>query len=170
MTPYQQTENKAGVGVRRRLCVMMYESLLLFGVVFIAGYLFDALTQSKHGLMLRDARQLWLFLIFGVYFCGFWMNGGQTLAMKTWHVCLLNQAGCKPSWQKLILRYFFSLSWFVPGLFLAWLLSLWLGLPPLGFFLGLLLNWCVMFFLIHRDVSKQVFYDRWLGLRLVLVK
>ena len=47
---------------------MMYEGVLLFAVVFLADYLFDTLTQSKHGLMLRGARQAWLFFAIGVYF------------------------------------------------------------------------------------------------------
>src|SRR5690606_42131994 len=52
----------------RRFACMMYEAVLLFGVVFLAGYLFDTLTQSKHALMLRHARQAWLFLAIGAYF------------------------------------------------------------------------------------------------------
>ena len=32
---------------------MMYEAVLLFGVVFLAGYLLDTLTQSKNALELR---------------------------------------------------------------------------------------------------------------------
>ena len=31
----------------RRFACMMYEAVLLFGVVFLAGYLLDTLTQSK---------------------------------------------------------------------------------------------------------------------------
>jgi hypothetical protein len=33
----------------RRFASMMYEGVLLFAVVFLADYLFDTLTQSKHG-------------------------------------------------------------------------------------------------------------------------
>jgi len=44
---------------------MMYEGVLLFAVVFLAGYLFDTLTQSRHALMLRDGRQVWLFIAIG---------------------------------------------------------------------------------------------------------
>jgi hypothetical protein len=31
--------------VRRRLATLLYEAVILFGVVFIAGYLFSTLTQ-----------------------------------------------------------------------------------------------------------------------------
>jgi len=36
--------------VRRRLAALLYEALLLFGVVFVAGYLFSTLTQQRNGL------------------------------------------------------------------------------------------------------------------------
>ncbi len=37
----------------RRLLAMTYEAMLLFAVVFVAGYLFDTLTQSRQALMFR---------------------------------------------------------------------------------------------------------------------
>lgn len=45
----------------RRFACMMYEGVLLFGVVFLAGYAFDTLTQSRDAMMLRHIRQLVLF-------------------------------------------------------------------------------------------------------------
>ena len=84
---------------------MMYEAILLFGVVFVADYLFDTLTQSKHALTLRHTRQAWLFFAIGVYFVICWRLSGQTLPMKTWHVRLVNADGGKiPLW-KAVVRY-----------------------------------------------------------------
>ncbi len=51
--------------LRRRFASMVYEAMLLFAVVFVAGYLFDTLTQSRNALMLRHARQAWLFVVVG---------------------------------------------------------------------------------------------------------
>ncbi|HEX4843980.1 MAG TPA: RDD family protein [Limnobacter sp.] len=90
---------------KRRLACMLYESMLLFGVLFIAGYMFDTLTQSKHALYLRNERQWWLFFVLGVYFVWFWRHGGQTLAMKTWHIRIVNEQGHKANWFQLVLRY-----------------------------------------------------------------
>ena len=78
---------------KRRFASALYDAMLLFGVVFVAGYLFDTLTQSRHALMHRHERQLWLFFVLGVYFVWFWSHGGQTLAMKTWHLKILNEKG-----------------------------------------------------------------------------
>ena len=89
----------------RRFACMMYEAVLLFGVVFLAGYLFDTLTQSKHALMLRHARQVWLFVVIGIYFVLCWRKNGQTLPMKTWNIRVMDRDGQPPSVSRLILRY-----------------------------------------------------------------
>jgi len=96
----------------KRFASMMYEGVLLFGVVFISDYLFDALTQSRHALMLRFERQIWLFIAIGLYFVICWRAGGQTLPMKAWHIKLVAANGLKPSLLRLCLRY--SASWIIP--------------------------------------------------------
>ncbi len=96
----------------KRFVCMMYESALLFGVIFTADYLFDTLTQSRHGLMFRPERQAWLFLIIGVYFLLCWRRGGQTLPMRAWHIKLIDADGYRPSMRQLIVRYI--MLWPVP--------------------------------------------------------
>src|SRR5690606_12647652 len=83
---------------------MMYESVLLFGIVFLAGYLFDTLTQSRNALMFRHGRQVFLFLAIGVYFVMCW-RGGQTLPMKTWNIRLVDRDGGRLSMGRMALRY-----------------------------------------------------------------
>ena len=56
----------------RRMACWLYEGMLLFGVVFIAGYLFSALTQTRHALDNRHAQQAFLFVVLGIYFTWFW--------------------------------------------------------------------------------------------------
>lgn len=89
----------------RRFACMMYEGVLLFGVIFVAGYLFDTLTQSKNDLMLRHSRQLIIFIIIGIYFLICWRNGGQTLPMKTWDIRLTDKNNTKLSISKILIRY-----------------------------------------------------------------
>lgn len=96
----------------RRFACMMYEGVLLFGVVFIAGYLFDTLTQSRSGLMYRHGRQAWLFLAIGVYFIACWRKGGQTLPMKTWRIRLADRGGRALRGSRMLLRY--VLMWLLP--------------------------------------------------------
>ncbi|KAB0598085.1 RDD family protein [Castellaniella defragrans] len=89
----------------RRFACMMYEGVLLFGVVFLAGYLFDTLTQSRSGLALRHGRQAFLFLAIGVYFLACWRRGGQTLPMKTWNIRLTDRGGLPLRGSRMLLRY-----------------------------------------------------------------
>lgn len=89
----------------RRFACMMYEGVLLFAVVFLAGYLFDTLTQSRHALTLRHTRQAWLFVVIGLYFVLCWRHKGQTLPMKTWNLRLVDASGATPGLSTLVLRY-----------------------------------------------------------------
>jgi uncharacterized RDD family membrane protein YckC len=84
---------------------MMYEAVLLFGVLFVADYLLDSLTQSRSGVTLRNVRQAWLFVVMGMYFVLCWRASGQTLPMKTWHIRLVGIDGKVPSLPRLVLRY-----------------------------------------------------------------
>ncbi|AIL32333.1 hypothetical protein IX83_02470 [Basilea psittacipulmonis DSM 24701] len=56
-----------------------------------------------------------LFLAYGMYFFICWRKGGQTLAMKTWHIKLISFNTNHPNGLQLILRY--VLSWVLPLLF-----------------------------------------------------
>src|SRR5690606_22650909 len=96
----------------RRFACMMYEGVLLFGVVFLASYLFDTLTQSRSGLMFRHGRQAILFAAIGVYFVLSWRKRGQTLPMKTWNIRLVAADGQVPALGRLVLRY--VLIWPIP--------------------------------------------------------
>lgn len=102
-------------GLWRRMACWLYEGMLLFGVVFIAGYLFSALTQTRHALDNRLAQQAFLFVVLGIYFTWFWSRG-QTLAMKTWHIRLVDRTGRPVSQVRALLRYLLSWLWFLPPL------------------------------------------------------
>ena len=101
--------------LRRRMACWLYEGLLMFGVVFIAGYLFGTLSQTRHALDNRHALQIFLFVIFGIYFVWFWAKG-QTLAMKTWHIRVVDAAGRPLTQARALGRYALSWLWFLPPL------------------------------------------------------
>ena len=67
----------------RRMACWLYEGLLMFGVVFIAGYLFGTLSQTRHAMDNRHWLQAFLLVVFGIYVVWLWAKG-QTLALKTW--------------------------------------------------------------------------------------
>ena len=83
----------AAPGLGRRLACMLYEGVLLFGVVMVAGLVYASLTQQRHALVGTPGLQVFLFVVLGLYFVWFWARGGQTVAMKTWHLRVVNTRG-----------------------------------------------------------------------------
>ncbi|MFZ6742354.1 RDD family protein [Undibacterium sp. JH2W] len=110
--------------IRRRLICMVYEAMLLFGIVFVSDFLFDVITQSRHALALRHARQFWLFLVIGAYFVFCWSRSGQTLAMQTWRIKATDLDGGKLPVVKAIVRYCLAWMWFLPAMGLVYQLNL----------------------------------------------
>lgn len=106
--------------LRRRLAAFLYEGVLLFGVVFIAGYLWSALVQQRNAMYLRHGIMGFLFVVLGVYFVWFWSHGGQTLAQKTWFIRVLRSDGRPLGQPQALARYIASWLWLLPGLALAY--------------------------------------------------
>jgi uncharacterized RDD family membrane protein YckC len=140
----------------------LYEGMLLFGVVFISGYLFSTLSQTRNAMDNRHALQAFLFVIFGIYFVWFWAKG-QTLAMKTWHIRVVDALGQPISQQRALLRYMLSWLWVLPPLACSALLELGGGLY-FGVFFAWILIWAV---LSHLHPAKQFWHDVLAGTRLV---
>jgi uncharacterized RDD family membrane protein YckC len=146
----------------RRMACWLYEGLLLFGVVFIFGYLFSTLSQTRHALDNRHGLQTFLFLIFAIYFTWFG-HKGQTLAMKTWHIRLVDSVGRSVTQKRALLRYVFSWIWFLPPLALAASYEL-SGPETLVIFIG----WVSVWALTSRfQPEGQFWHDIWAGTRLI---
>lgn len=139
-----------------------YEGMLLFGVVFIAGYLFSALTQTRHALDNRHAHQAFLFLVFGIYFTWLWAKG-QTLAMKTWHIRVVDINGHALTQKRAFVRYVLSWIWFLPPL-AASLVHPLSGAEILTLTVGWVAVWAI---LARFHPQKQFWHDAWAGTRLV---
>jgi uncharacterized RDD family membrane protein YckC len=141
----------------------LYEGVLLFGVVFVAGWLFSAFGQVRDA---TDARrpllQAFLFVVFGIYFCWFWAKG-QTLAMKTWRIRIVDRAGRPLSQSRALLRYIFSWLWFLPPLALF---AFWKPRP--GAMAIAMLGWVAAWALASRlHPQRQFWHDALAGTRLV---
>lgn len=144
---------------------MMYEGVLLFGVVFLASYLFDTLTQSRSGMMFRHGRQAVLFIAIGVYFIMSWRKRGQTLPMKTWNIRLVGTDGQVPGLGRLLLRY--VLIWPIP---LLAALAVLLASRVTGYgSTDLLIVFApfTLFFWTWLDPQRQFLHDRLVGTRLI---
>ena len=148
--------------LRRRMACWLYEGLLLFGVVFIAGYLFGTLSQTRNAMDNRHALQAFVFIVFGIYFTWLWSKG-QTLAMKTWHIRVTDRTGRRLSQGRALARYLLSWLWFLPPLAVIGPLHL-----PAVETTWLLMGWIVVWALLSRfHPQRQFLHDALAGTRLV---
>ena len=162
----QDTEREASglqaPALARRMACWLYEGMLLFGVVFIAGYLFSALSQTRHAMDNRPGLQAFLFLVLGIYFTWFW-HRGQTLAMKTWHIRVVDTLGRPLTQSRALGRYLASWLWFLPPIVLTWPLHL----PALEVAV-LTLAWVAIWALLSRfHPQRQFLHDALAGTRLI---
>ena len=138
--------------------------MLLFGVLMISGYLFSSLTQQRHALIGRHGLQAFLFVILGIYFVWFWSHGGQTVAMKAWHIRVVDRDGRPVSEWRALGRYLLAWLWFLPALAV---LNAW-SVHDGGTIFGVLSAGVLGYALISRlNPARQFLHDALAGTRLV---
>jgi uncharacterized RDD family membrane protein YckC len=134
----------------------------MFGVVFVAGYLFGTLSQTRNALDNRHGLQAFLFVVFGIYFTWFGSKG-QTLAMKTWHIRLVDAMGRPVSQLRSLGRYLLSWIWLLPPLALLAPFSL-----PGTQTAVLVAGWVAFWALLSRlHPTHQFWHDAMAGTRLI---
>jgi len=126
-----------------RLAAMVYELLLVTAVVFVASFIVLPFVGELKAAWQRHFFQVWILLVLFVYFAAFWLRSGQTLAMKTWRIRLVNRDGGRISLRQ------------AAGRFILALLGLMLG--GTGFI------WALF------DRDRQFLHDRLMGTRLIRV-
>jgi len=90
-------------GVFRRLAALLYDLLLLCGVLMIAvtflivPYELAAGVPFPHDEQFhRFGLRLYLVTTVALFFMFFWLRGGQTLGMRTWRLRLVREDGSSP--------------------------------------------------------------------------
>ncbi|RZL66443.1 MAG: RDD family protein [Variovorax sp.] len=150
-------------GLWRRMACWLYEGMLLFAVVFVAAWLFSTLGQMRDAMdARRNLLQAFVFVIFGVYFTWFWAKG-QTLAMKTWNIRVVDRLGRPVTQARAFWRYLLSWVWFLPPL---------AGIAPFKLSGGesavLIIGWVIVWALLARfHPDRQFWHDAWAGTRLI---
>ncbi|NND54092.1 MAG: RDD family protein [Gammaproteobacteria bacterium] len=131
-------------GLGKRLLAALYDWLLVLAVMMVVSIPVVALRGDAiaTGNALYQAA---LMLIAGVFFCGFWVRGGQTLGMRAWRLRLISDHGAagEVSVPAAARRY----------------LSAWLSVMLLG--LGFV--WSLF------DPQRRAWHDRWSGTRIVVL-
>ena len=145
------------------MAAWLYEGVLMFGVVVPAGLVFSVATQMRHALAFREGLIAFLFLVLAGYFAWFWTRGGQTLAMKTWHIRVVDRHGRRLTWGRALVRYVFCYIWLLPPL--AAFGSRQVAVAPL---LALVAGWVAFWAVLSRlHPQRQFWHDVLAGTRLV---
>ena len=157
-------DNGAPPSLARRMAAFVYEGILLFGVLVMAAYLYGTLTQQRHALQGQAGLQAFLFVVLAIYFVWFWSHGGQTVALRAWHIRLVTHDGRPVTQRRALLRYLASWIWFLPALASARVI----GLDSPGPIFALLTAGVLVYALLARARRDgQFWHDAWCGTRLV---
>jgi uncharacterized RDD family membrane protein YckC len=130
-----------GVPLARRLAALVYDALLLAGLLFV----FTLLLIFARGGRAIGAGTLWYeasLVAVAFAFCGLsWTRGGQTVGMKAWRIRVVANDVSSLDWPHAALRFFAS----------------WLSLLPAG--LG---YWWALV-----DRERRCWHDRLSGTRVI---
>ena len=126
----------------KRLVALFYDSLLLTALLMLAV---AAAMAVKGGTLVPESPffRLYLLLVCGLFFTGFWAWRGQTLGMQTWRLHLQQVDGGRLTWWRAWWRFVLAI--------------VTVGLAGFGFI------WMLF------DKERQPLYDRLAKTRLVCV-
>ena len=110
--------------LKRRLAAFVYEGVLLFGVAVVTALVFSPLVGQRNAMNDRWGLMATVGCVFTLYFVYFWSRGGQTLAMQTWRLQVVDLQGQTLTWRRALLRSLLGWLWFMPALLAAWTLGL----------------------------------------------
>ena len=153
----------------RRVSCCLYEQLILLGVIALTFLVPNLAVGVLFGVSLPSWLSfLYLYTVLGIYFVWYWTKSGQTLAMQTWRIRMIDQQGhtlkrCQALW-----RYFYGSLWIIPCVLLQWAFNLekWQIIEML--FAVALFFWPLTIYLDRKDrMQRQGLPDRFAGTRLV---
>lgn len=103
-------------GLLRRVGAMMYDALLVIGLLWLATIPFIAL-RGGEAVQIGDNTIYRIVLVLVVYgfYVGFWTRSGRTLGMQSWRLQLEDQGGGRPGFAACNIRFFAALLSLAPA-------------------------------------------------------
>ena len=148
--------------LRRRLACWLYEALILFALMMVTVLLESIVALGLPAFNQPVLLQACSFVVFGAYFAYFWSRG-QTLAMKTWRIQLVDPHGQRITALRALARYALAWVWVLP---LALQLTPWR--LPLAEMAVLQAGWvCIWALLSRLQPQRQFLHDVAAGTRLI---
>jgi uncharacterized RDD family membrane protein YckC len=105
----------------KKTLACIYELLLLAALWMIVVAIYIAIVGEANSMTKRFLLQLLLWVSTGAYFVRCWCKTGQTLAMQTWKLKVVNSQGHLLTIKQALIRYVFaSISFLVLGFGFLW--------------------------------------------------
>ncbi len=92
----------------KQFAAMVYDSFLIFSVLFVATGLALVLNRGE-AIEANPLFTLYLLLVVFTFYAWFWHKSGQTLGMRAWKIRIVSEFGGNPSWGVAYLRLCFAL-------------------------------------------------------------
>lgn len=146
---------------------MVYEAVLLLGVVFAISYALLVSLQWPYPLppTQRFLLQVILFWVIGAYFVVSWTRTGQTLALKAWRLKVTDSDGRPPRSGRAVARYLLAWHLWLPGLAIAGLFQFSVGWT----LAALVVTFALLLIPALIDSQRRLLHDLWTGTRIVRV-
>lgn len=148
-----------------RIAAMIYDGVLLFGIGFAVVLAVLLLAGASEGPVHRLVLQAALFIGFGAYFTVCWSRTGQTLALKTWKLQVVDARGRPPALARAVARYVLAYSLALPGAVYVW----WNQPARAGALAALAAGLLLMLLPALFDRQRRLLHDWWSGTRVVRV-
>ena len=87
----------------KQLAAMVYDSLLIFAVLFFVSAIAIMFNQGK-AIESSPWFSLYLLLALFTFYAWFWNKSGQTLGMRVWKIRIISESGSNPGWSACYLR------------------------------------------------------------------
>ena len=101
-------KNQNACSFLRRLCAMLYDTILLGSVFFFATFILIPFLENGAINSSNHAYKIYLFLVDYLYFVWLWCLGGKTLGMRSWQIKVINESGSYPNLKQATKRYLAS--------------------------------------------------------------
>ncbi|MEC7875235.1 MAG: RDD family protein [Pseudomonadota bacterium] len=92
----------------RRLCAILYDTILLSSVLFFATFVLMPFLGGGAIDSNNFVYKIYLFLLTYLYFSWQWCFGGKTLGMRSWKIKIVNESEIKPNFQQATKRFLAS--------------------------------------------------------------
>jgi len=91
----------------KQLAAMLYDSLLIFAILFVATAILLIFNQGE-AIESNPSFNLLLVFILFTFYAWFWQKSGQTLGMRVWKIRIVSDLGGNPGWGTSFLRLGFA--------------------------------------------------------------